>query len=47
MKNDSNFDKTRSIELLKKQEILRNHGTSFFFENRKKKTLNCYLMVSF
>jgi len=30
MTNDINFDKTRYIELLKKQENLRNQGTSFF-----------------
>jgi len=35
MKNDINFDKTRYIELLKKEEILKNEGTSLFNENRE------------
>jgi len=35
MKNNINFDKTRYIELLKKEEILRNEGTSLFNENRE------------
>jgi hypothetical protein len=35
MKNDINFDKTRYIELLKKEEILKNEGTSLFNENRQ------------
>ena len=30
-----NFDKTRYIELLKKEEILKNEGTSLFNENRE------------
>jgi hypothetical protein len=36
MTNDINLDEIRYIELLKKQEILRNQGTSFFIENREK-----------
>ena len=35
MINDINFDKTRYIELLKKEEILRNEETSLFNENRE------------
>ena len=35
MKNDINFDKTRYIELLKKEESLKNEGTSLFNENRE------------
>jgi hypothetical protein len=35
MTNDINFDKTRYIELLKKEEILRNEETSLFNENRE------------
>ena len=35
MKNDINFNKTRYIELLKKEEILRNEGRSLFNENRE------------
>ena len=35
MKNDINFNKTRYIELLKKEEILRNEGKSLFNENRE------------
>lgn len=34
MTNNINFDKIRYIELLKKQEILRNEETSLFNENR-------------
>ena len=33
MENNINFDKTRYIELLKKEEILKNEGTSLFNEN--------------
>ena len=35
MKNDINLNKTRYIELLKKEEILRNEGRSLFNENRE------------
>jgi hypothetical protein len=35
MTNNINFDKTRYIELLKKEEILRNEETSLFNENRE------------
>ena len=35
MANNINFDKTRYIELLKKEEILKNEGTSLFNENRE------------
>lgn len=35
MENNINFDKTRYIELLKKQEFLKNEGTFLFDENRK------------
>jgi len=33
MENNINFDKTRYIELLKKEEFLKNEGTSLFNEN--------------
>lgn len=33
MRKDINFDKTRYLELLKKEEILRNEETSLFNEN--------------
>jgi hypothetical protein len=35
MTNNINFDKTRYIELLKKEEILRNEETSLFNKNRE------------
>ena len=35
MGNNINFDKTRYIELLKKEEFLKNEGTSLFDENRE------------
>ena len=35
MGNNINFDKTRYIELLKKEEFLKNEGTSLFNENRE------------
>jgi hypothetical protein len=35
MENEINFDKTRYIQLLKKEEILRNEETSLFNENRE------------
>lgn len=35
MENNINFDKTRYIELLKKEESLKNEGTSLFNENRE------------
>ena len=35
MENNINFDKTRYIELLKKEEILKNEGTSLVNENRE------------
>ena len=35
MENNINFDKTRYIELLKKEEFLKNEGTSLFNENRE------------
>ncbi|MFK8006969.1 MAG: hypothetical protein AB8H03_11380 [Saprospiraceae bacterium] len=35
MANNINFDKTRYIELLKKEEILKNEETSLFTENRE------------
>ena len=35
MGNNMNFDKTRYIELLKKEELLKNEGTSLFDENRE------------
>jgi len=35
MEKNINFDKTRYIELLKKNEILKNEGTSLFNENRE------------
>ena len=35
MENNINFDKTWYIELLKKEEILKNEGTSLFNENRE------------
>jgi len=35
MTNNTNFDKTRYTELLKKEEILRNEETSLFNENRE------------
>jgi hypothetical protein len=35
MGNNINFDKTRYIELLKKEELLKNEGTSLFNENRE------------
>ena len=35
MGGDIEQDKTRYIELLKKEEILRNEGTSLFNENRE------------
>ena len=36
MENNINFDKTRYIELLKKEEILKNEGTSLFNEDHEK-----------
>ena len=35
MENNINFDKTRYIELLKKEEFLKNEGTSLFNENHE------------
>ncbi len=35
MGNNINFDKTGYIELLKKEEFLKNEGTSLFNENRE------------
>lgn len=35
MRNNINFDKTRYIELLKKEEFLKNEGTYLFNENRE------------
>jgi hypothetical protein len=35
MENNINFDKTRYIELLKKEKSLKNEGTSLFNENRE------------
>ena len=35
MGNNINFDKTRYIELLKKEEFLKNEGRSLFNENRE------------
>jgi hypothetical protein len=37
MTNNINFDKIRYIELLKKQEILRNEETSLYYENREER----------
>ena len=35
MRNNLNLDKTRYIELLKKEEFLKNEGISLFNENRE------------